>query len=117
MVNGGESPLFIMKQKKDLEQEINDFLDIWHADELNSFFRHIIPLFQLYNVDDENDWVREAVGEEDTRAVRIVQTVYLLSRIAEFHAGRFAETKLTHKKLYERMEKEGIIETEYAPFV
>lgn len=51
--------------KRTLEDEINAFLEIWDADQLNSFLRDIVPLFELYNVEDESNWVVEAVGELD----------------------------------------------------
>ena len=73
-----------------------------------AFLRDIIPLFELYDVEDENDWVKNAVGEEDERNVRLVRTVYLMSKIAEFHAGKLCSLKIHFKDLWQRMEKEGM---------
>ena len=97
-----------MTKKKDLEQEINEFLQKWDADQLCNFLRDIIPLFELYDVEDENDWVKKEVGE-DERNVRLIRTVYLVSRIAEFHAGRLATIKFEFRDLYKRMEKQGAV--------
>lgn len=99
-----------MSKNKSIEQEINEFLEKWDAHKLTSFLRDIIPLFELYDVADEGDWVAEAVGEENERNVRLLRTVYLLSRIAEFHAGILATTKLDFKSLYRRMEKFGCVD-------
>jgi len=97
-----------MKQKKTIEDEIIDFLHLWDSDCMSNFLRDIIPLIELYDADEENDWVRDAVGEENERNVRIIRTVYLLSRIAENHSGKICRIKLEFKKLWERLEKEGI---------
>jgi hypothetical protein len=99
-----------MKKKKNLEQEINEFLEYWGVDEMHAFFRDLSPLFELYNVSEEDDWVAETVGKENERNVRLIRTVYLISRIAEFHAGRLCGVKMNFKELYYRMEKEGKVE-------
>lgn len=94
-------------KKKTLEQEINSFLERWDCGQMIAFLRDIIPLFELYDVDDEDDWVKDAVGESNERNVRLIRTVYLVSRIAEFHAGKLCSMKIDFKDLYKRMEKEG----------
>lgn len=94
-----------MAKKKTLEQEINDFLDAWDCKQQIAFLRDIIPLFELYDVEDEDDWVKDAVGKENERNVRLVRTVYLVSKIAEFHAGKLCSIKIGFKDLYKRMEK------------
>ncbi len=93
-----------MARKKHLEQEINEFLEYWDCDQLTAFLRDIIPLFELYDVENEADWVSDAVGEENERNVRLIRTVYLVSRIAETHAGRLCNIKIHFKDLWKRME-------------
>ena len=44
-----------MKSKKTLEDEINEFLEYWDADQMCAFLRDIGPVFRLYDVDEEND--------------------------------------------------------------
>jgi hypothetical protein len=91
--------------KKTIEQEINDFLSSFGEKELISFLRDIIPLFELYDVEDENDWVKDAVGEENEQNVRLIRTVYLMSRIAEFHTGKLSMIRMRFKDLWKRMEE------------
>ena len=98
-----------MRIKKTLEQEINEFLGKWDADKMSSFLRDIIPLFELYDVEEDADWVKDAVGESNERNVRLIRTVYLVSRIAEFHAGALASIKMNFKDLYRRMEKQRAV--------
>ena len=99
-----------MKNKKTLEEDINDFLILWDCQQLCDFLRDIAPVFELYNVADETDWLRDVVGEEDRRNVRLIRTVYLISRIAEFHTGKLLMTKTKFKDIFVRMEKQGSVE-------
>lgn len=98
-----------MGKKKDIETEINEFLNYFDCQKLTSFLRDIIPLFELYDVEDENDWVKEAVGEENERNVRLIRTVYLMSKIAENHSGALASIRVNYKDLWRRLEKKEII--------
>jgi len=100
-----------MKKKKTLEDEINEFLEYWDADQMCAFLRDIIPLFELYDVEDEDDWVADAVGKENERNIRLIRTVYLVSRIAEFHAGKLCGVKINFKEIYRKMEKQGAVES------
>jgi hypothetical protein len=96
-----------MARKKTIEQEINDFLESWDCQQQIAFLRDVIPLFELYDVEDEDDWVEKEVGgdEENVRNVRLIRTVYLVSRIAEFHAGKLCGMNIHFKNLWKRMEK------------
>ena len=79
---------------------------------MSAFLRDIIPLFELYDVEQEDDWVADAVGDEDTRNVRLIRTVYLISRIAEFHAGKLSSMKIRFREIYLRMEKQSMVEVD-----
>lgn len=91
--------------KKDIQSEINDFLQYFDSKKMVNFLRDIIPLFELYDVEDEDDWVKDAVGEEDERNVRLIRTVYLMSKIAENHSGVLASIRLHYKEIWKRIEK------------
>ena len=52
------------------------------------FIEDVFPLLELYDEDEDDDWVKKEVGEENTRNVRIIRTVYLISKFAERHAGK-----------------------------
>jgi hypothetical protein len=95
-----------MSQKKTLEDEINEFLELWDCKQITSFLRDIIPLFELYDVEDEDDWVKDAVGESNERNVRLIRTVYLVSIIAENHAGILCTIKMKFKNIFKRMQKD-----------
>lgn len=94
-----------MSKKKDIEAEINEFLEYFDCQKLVNFLRDIIPLFELYDVEDDGDWVKEAVGEENERNIRLIRTAYLMSKIAENHSGILASIKIKYKNLWDRLEK------------
>lgn len=99
-----------MKKKDDLESEINRFLDLWDVEQNTNFLKQIVHLFELYDVDSEDDWVEKQVGggEENVRTIRMIRTVYLISKIAEFYAGKLLRVNLEFKDLWKKMEKQGI---------
>lgn len=92
-----------MRIKKTLEEEINEFLNLLGCKGIISFLRDIIPMFELYDISDESDWVREQVGVEDERNIRLIRTVYLMSRIAEGQAGMLVNLKSRYPKLWEKI--------------
>lgn len=97
-----------MIKNKKIDDEINEFLNEWGAEYQISFLRDILPLFELYDVEDESDWVKEAVGEENESNVRMIRTVYLMSRIAESYAGKLSTIRVRYKDLWKRMQKYGL---------
>lgn len=94
-----------MKKRKTLETEINEFLQIWGLEQLQQFIDDVFPLFDLFNVDVENDWVKNHVGEENVTNVRLIRTVYLVSKIAEHHASALCKIKMDHRHMWERLEQ------------
>lgn len=99
-------------KNKTIEEEINEFLEVWDCNALINFMSDVFPLLKLYDVTDDDDWVRDIVGKENTSKIRLIRTVYLISHAAEFHTGRLATTKVRFKNLWERMEKQGTINDE-----
>lgn len=99
-----------MSKKKTLEHEINDFLTKWDQDQMMSFIEDIWPLFELYNVDEHDDWVKDRVGKEEVQNIRLIRTVYLVSKIAENHASLLCALKINFKNLSSRLEQEANLE-------
>lgn len=94
------------KQKKTVEDQINEAMLDWAGKPLIEFLRDTIALFKLWDIDDENDWVEAEVGgdKDNVRTIRLIRTVYLLSKIAENHCGKFVSLKTKYPKLCEKME-------------
>lgn len=94
---------------KSLEQELNDFMDVWHKEKVASLLKDIIPFFELFHVEKESEEDFEEYKDEPYEAqVRILRTVYLLSRLAHTHAGDLCMMNVNFKNLWARMEKESL---------
>lgn len=91
--------------KKNIEHELNEFLEEWDVQKLVAFLKDIMPLCELYNVSEDDDWVKDIVGEDGHKDIRLLRTMYLMSKIAENHSGKLAILRSKFPRLYERMEK------------
>lgn len=99
-----------MKKKKTLDEEMSEFLDLWNLENISRLLRDILPIYELYDVTKEDDWVESLVGGDDdnVRTIRLIRTVYLISRLAEFHAGKLVSTNVNFKKMWKKIEKAGM---------
>lgn len=89
---------------KSIEDEINDFLKVLEEENTLDLLHQMFHVYDLYDVDADNDWVRECVGEDNLHNVRLIRTAYLLSKIADLHAGRLALIKIKFGGLWKRLE-------------
>ena len=94
-----------MRNKKSIEDEINEALNFWGVDQMTSLLDDLVEIYRLYDVDEDYDWVVDKVGEENHVSIRLIRTVYLISKLANKHAGALAGFKIKFPKLCERMEK------------
>lgn len=92
--------------KKTNEELINLFLEEFDRDDLIKLFEDVFPLFYLYNVTEEDDWLKEVIKSDEITTIRIIRTVYLVSKIAERHASKLCYLKVHFKDLWKRLEKE-----------
>jgi hypothetical protein len=95
------------KKPPTIEAEVNRFLDDIGHKFLWEFLRDVLPLLELYNITEEDDWVKECMEGMDTdiRQVRLASTVYQLSQIADRYGRKLMKLHLDHSGLYERMEE------------
>ena len=91
--------------KKYLQQEINEFLEIFDVNTLISFLECTIPLTELYDVEENADWVEDYVGKDQVSTIRMIRTVYLISKLAEKSGGKLAMVKVRFPNLWRRLEK------------
>jgi len=88
--------------------QVKKWIDKGEAGDPNYYSLHftldVFPLFELYNIEEEDDWVKDSVGASDVHNVRLIRTVYLMSKIAENHAGRLCLMNLNFKNLWKRMQ-------------
>lgn len=91
--------------KKSIEEEINEFLEVWDMDSMISFLTNAFHLTELYNVEEEDDWVKQIVGAEQVTTIRSIRTVYLMSKFAETQGPKLASTRSRFANLWKRLEK------------
>ena len=96
-----------MKKKITLEQEISLFLESWNLQQMKSFLTEILDIAELYNVEDGDDWVEDKVGVDNASNVRLVRTVYCISRLAEFHIGKLLKMKVDFPHIWERIKQQA----------
>ena len=94
-----------MMKKKTIEDQIQEAVDFWGIDEMIKFLKDVIRIYELYDVEVDDDWVQREVGDE-FQTVRLIRTVYLLSVLAENHAGKLCSFSLKFPKLFKKMENE-----------
>lgn len=94
-----------MKKKLQVSEEVSLFLERYTLEDLQSLLKEILGLIDLFNVDEQNDWLKDLVGEDNCDNVRLARVVYIISRLAEFHAGKLLKIRLEFPHLWERMEK------------
>lgn len=92
-------------KKNDLEFQINEFLSVWDLEQMQRLLIDIFPILELYEAIGSEGWLKEAVGEEDEINVRLIRTVYLVSRLSDFHAGKLATIKAKFPFLWKRLEE------------
>lgn len=90
---------------KSIENELAEAIIYFDCKSLISFITDVYQLCELYEVDEEDDWVKDKVGEDDEQNVRLIRTIYIMSRIAERQSGMLLSFKMKFPKLYQRLEK------------
>jgi len=94
-----------MKDKNSLEYKLEKAIEFWDLKKLTQMLCDFYDIYELFDVDKDNDWIKNEVGEENTTNVRFVRMIYLISRIADHHTGDLAIFKSQFPKLWEKMEK------------
>ena len=95
-----------MKKKQNIEDLLNSALDYWDSQKIVELLRDTAEFFYLYYTENDKDWVKEEIESEDDVNIRLIRTVYLISKLAENHTGALLSFKLKFPKLWEKMEKE-----------
>jgi hypothetical protein len=99
----------VNRKKRDLEEELNEFMSVWDKKKVASLLKDMIPFFELFHIDEgAEEEFEEYEGEVYEAQVRILRTVYLLSRLAHTHAGDLCLMNARFKNLWVRMEKESL---------
>lgn len=89
----------------DFNEEMSKIMGIYNCDKFIQLIEDIYEIILLYDVDEDVDWVKDKVGEEDLRDVRIARTAYLLSRLADHHANHLKKVHRAAPGFWHRAEK------------
>ena len=92
---------------KSIEDDIIEFLQYWNEEKLSNFYKSIMLLIELFDSEEEIDWIEESVGKENERNVRAIRLTYLISKFADFHAPELCRTNIKFKNLWKKIEKQG----------
>jgi hypothetical protein len=90
--------------KKTLENEINEFLEVLDIQSLIALLECTIPLTELYDVEENSDWVENYVGKDEVSTIRMIRTVYLVSKLADRSGGKLATIQARFKNLWKKLE-------------
>jgi hypothetical protein len=90
--------------KKPLEDRILGFLGIWDLSSLQGLLSELYEIYALYDVDEDDDWLEKDVGGNNVRNVRLIRTVYLLSRLGDLYAGKLCRSSSQYKNLWKELE-------------
>lgn len=90
--------------KRTPEEEINAFLEIWGIDDLLKLIEELSLIFETYHIEDSDIPIFDGKTKEEIANIRIIRTVYLISRIAELYSGKLCITKIKVPRLYENLE-------------
>lgn len=92
------------RKKLSLEDEINEMLKVVHGDFVHDFFEELYLIFNIFNVTEDDDWVKVLVGEENFREVRLISSIYIFSRMAERFSSKFSQIKSHFPEFWKRLE-------------
>jgi hypothetical protein len=95
-----------MKKKKPIEQEINAFFEEFGREDMLELLKQMFHVFELYDVDEDNGWLKDCIANvDDIENIRMIRTIYLLSKISDLYAGKLCLLKTKFKDLWRRMEE------------
>ena len=94
-----------MRKKRKLDEEIEDFLEFWGADGLYDFMNQLMPLFDMYNVSEDADWLSQLVGKDNVTNIRLIRTAYIMSKIADTNSAKLCTANIKFKNLWLKIEE------------
>jgi len=96
-----------MRLNRTVEEEINDFLNVYGPATFKLFLKDVEPLYDLYNSVEDEEWIEECEGVDDVNDIRLIRSVYLMSKVADLHALDLSKMKSSFRGLWLRMTKEA----------
>jgi hypothetical protein len=89
----------------DYNEEMSKILGIYNLPKFLELIEDIYEIVHLYNVDESDDWVKDVVGNDSVRDIRLCRTAFLLSKLAHRHADSLKHVKRKAPGFWQRAEK------------
>lgn len=86
-----------------INEYISRVMNKWNLISINPILHDMALLLELFDFDE--DWLKEQVGDEDEKMVRLIRTLYLYSLFCDRHIGTLVEFNAQFPKLWVRLEK------------
>lgn len=88
-----------------LVDRINEALYDLVGSPIFTFLKDVIPLLELWGIQ-QDDWTEHQVGrdKENVITVKLLKTIYLLSKISHYHVAKLVNLKTRFPRLFEKME-------------
>jgi hypothetical protein len=96
-----------MRMNRTIEEEINDFLNTYGPATFKVFLEDVEPLYDLYNSVEDEDWMEACDDVGEVNDIRLIRSVYLMSKIADLHALNLSKMRNSFRGLWIRMTKEA----------
>jgi len=95
--------------KRNVNEDLERCITQWIGKQLPGIMNYMIEMCKLWNIDDDNDFLKQELGCEDVKNHRLILTAYMLSRFAESYAGALVSFKVEYKDLWKRLEKASLL--------
>lgn len=92
------------RQNLEIEKKLQEFFQIMPHEKLIGFAELAAELLEVFQAYEDCDW-DEIMANEDTRNVKIIRTVYIMSRLAEDYSGTLALVRVKYKDFWRKLEK------------
>lgn len=97
-----------MDKNKNIDKELNAFLTEWDSNSFASFLKDVLPITELYAVDDDGKMILSQHIEGDQRyvdTVMMIRTAYLMSRFIDFQTPKLLSMRTNFKGFWKRLEQ------------
>lgn len=92
------------RQNLQIEKKLQEFFEIMPHEKLTRFAEMSAQLLEIFQAYEDCDW-DEIMANEDTRNVKIIRTVYIMSRIAEEYSGVLSIVRVKYKDFWRLLDK------------
>lgn len=93
---------------KNIDQELHEFLSEWDVKSFSAFLKDVMPITELYQLDDDDTLSLQKYidgDQEHVDTVIMVRTAYLMSRFVDFHAGKLLSLRTSFRGFWKRLEE------------